>query len=69
MDVPYVQKNGNPSGKKWKKGDKVKRGELLARQSDFMNLSKFKKNIHLHIQFENLQVLKNWIKDLVLNSF
>jgi hypothetical protein len=73
MDIPYVKKNGNPSGKKWKKGDKVKRGDLLARQSDFMkgksNGGKFTKNIHLHIEFKDLNVLKNYIKDLVLNNF
>ena len=73
MDVPYVQKNGNPSGKKWKKGDKVKRGDLLARQSDFMvgksQGGTFTKNIHLHAEFTDLNVLKTYIKDLVLNSF
>jgi hypothetical protein len=52
-----------------KKGDIVKPGQLLARQSDEMNLSKFSRNIHLHIEFPRLKVLKDYIINLVNDSF
>jgi len=57
-------------------GDKVTRGQLIARQSDVMPTTKInggktvvKPNVHLHIQFPSKQVLVDYINDLVNNSF
>jgi hypothetical protein len=50
-------------------GDTVKRGQLIARQSDVMYNPDIAKNVHLHIQFPSKQVLISYIKSLVENSF
>ena len=52
-----------------KKDDIVKPGQLLARQSDEMNAKKFDRNIHLHIEFPKLNVLKSYITNMVNDSF
>ena len=58
-----------------KKGDKVKAGQLLARQADFMFTGvkstgkQFAANIHLHIQFPSKKVLQDYIINMVNDSF
>lgn len=52
------------------KGSTVTRGQLLGRQSDQMTESTgFGRNVHLHIQFPDKQVLYNYIRDLANNGF
>lgn len=52
-----------------KKGDVVTRGQLIARQSDQMAETFAPRNVHLHIQFPDKQVLYDYIRDLANNGF
>jgi biotin carboxyl carrier protein len=58
-----------------KRGDKVKAGQLLARQAAFMYTGvkksgkQFNANIHLHIQFPSKKVLQDYIINMVNDSF
>ena len=51
------------------KGDTVKKGTLLARQSNFMSGAKYSPNIHLHIAFPDKQILIDYIHNMVNDSF
>jgi hypothetical protein len=58
-----------------KRKDKVKAGQLLSRQADFMftgvktSGKQFAANIHLHVQFPSKKVLQDYIINLVNDSF
>lgn len=51
------------------KGDTVKKGTLLARQSNFMSGAKYSPNIHLHIAFPDKQILIDYVHNMVNDSF
>jgi len=52
-----------------KVGSTVTRGQLIARQSDRMSSNYTSRNVHLHIQFPDKNVLINYIASLASNTW